>query len=159
MADRSRVTPSLGHEQGGALGDKSSGEMAAGWGRLVGRGGEGADSAGAGVVEIMREMMVNVAMEAERDRAEREREKEMEREARAALELKVLMLDKLVVEVAHERAERKMQQEQERTQRERERAEMAALEAKLQQALHALTLASYGTHSQKCPLDSLRMPS
>ena len=39
------------------------------------------------------------------------------------------------------------------------RAEMAALEAKLQQALHALTLASYGTHSQKCPLDSLRMPS
>jgi hypothetical protein len=159
VADRSRVTPSLGHEQGGALGDKSNGEMAAGWGRLVGRGGEGADSPGAGVVEIMREMMVKVAMEAERDRAERERERGMEREARAALELKVLMLDKLVVEVAQERAERKMQQEQECARRERERAEMAALEAKFQQALHALTLAGYGTHSQTCPLDSLRMPS
>ena len=111
------------------------------------------------MVEVMREMMVKVAMEAEHDRAQREREREMEREARAALELKVLMLDKLVVEVAQERAERKMQQEQEHARRHRERAEMAELEAKLQQALHALTVAGYGTHSKKCPLDGLGMQS
>jgi hypothetical protein len=155
-----RVTPSLGHELGGAPGDRSR-EMAAreGGGRIVGGGGGGADSAGAGVVEVMREMMVKVAMEAEHDRAQREREREMEREARAALELKVLMLDKLVVEVAQERAERKMQQEQEHARRQRERAEMAELEAKLQQALHALTVAGYGTHSKKCPLDGLGMQS